>query len=399
MPHRTILALAALVVVSAAPLAAQTPPPALTERVGQVRFGVPPRYTRDAAFSDSAIAVYHDAASASWLFVAPLARTEDRPGVILQLLRRLGKAGLGAASEQAEWELAPGVAARPVEGFYEQLQTLGIPGMHVSVRQMRTDGRDVLAGYAFVSREASARSCWFRGNGPGSRGERWLAASLLRTPSPGDAAPEGFAEAPSDFSGFGGSDRPNPEKDRVLAVWNAYTAALKDHRGADAAALVTPAVAELYADLKTLALHGTSEQIHTLPVLLRTPVLSLRHRLEPARLAAMTPREVVAFGAQEDASFSGQVTPGEPVFLPGMAWLPLMTAGGTPTGFRVALLQVGGEWRIDLIPLIAAVDCQTAGRLHDRGITREQQNSLLLHQLEVSTGRAPSPRIWEPLIP
>jgi hypothetical protein len=126
-------------------------------------------------------------------------------------------------------------------------------------------------------------------------------------------------------------------------------------------------------------------------------VLRVRHTLTGERLAAMTPAELLAFAAQTDARMPATVTPATPVVVDDVATLRLMD-GGRDTGVRMTFLRVGGRWRLDGLPVLAQVGCIVRHTFRQRGIGRDQEDELLLRTLQATTGRAPSPDIWQPLV-
>jgi hypothetical protein len=391
-PFSPLLAVAAL--AAAQPLGAQHRP-ARDETLDGVRYSVLGRFSRVPALSDSVTAVYRDSATEAWLFVSTLRSAEERPTRIAALLRRLGKAALGKRDEPLEWGIRPG-SANPSDLFYETLYSVGSPGMRVSVRQVRSRGRDVLAGHAFVARGAPADPCAPFVSIPASRAEERVIASLLGIPAIPDL-PINEVELPRvDVSGFG-ARRDDPEAERVRAAFAAYVGAIKDHRGAAAADLVIPSTLAFYQDVKNLALHGTPQDVHALPLTQRAAVLSARHRLDAARLAAMSPRELMVWGAMQITAVNDAMTADTPDVAGGRAWAALRV-NGVPSGLRIQFFREGDAWRLDLVSLLGSAGCRVETELRARGMTSAQLDASLLHQLEVETGRAPSPDIWLPLV-
>ncbi|HYH80928.1 MAG TPA: hypothetical protein VEX86_14095 [Longimicrobium sp.] len=391
--------LAAAAALHAVQLVAQGAPATFTDTLAGVRYAVPAGYPRVPALGDSVAAIYRDEQGGTWLVVAALRGEEERPARIAALLQRLGRAALGPGGESAEWQLATGNAPDPSPAFYQHLETVGGGrGLNVSLRQLRAGGRDLLVGNAFSRAEPPAGGCGATMSFPANQAEARLVASLLGRPVP--PAPEltGFGGPPPEPPPGGAPPRADPEAARVTAVYDAYAAALRENRGEAAAALVTPAVVAFYADLRTLALHGTPAQVRALPLMQRMLVLGLRHRVGAERLSAMTPRQLLAHTIQTDTRVGAGMTPGTPAVVGDEATVPLLS-GGRPTGARMAFIRGDGGWRADLLPLMALAGCGVRAALRQRGIGRERDDEVILRGLQHSTGRAPGDDIWQPLVP
>ncbi|HEX6749830.1 MAG TPA: hypothetical protein VF092_21235 [Longimicrobium sp.] len=395
--------LAAIVLLAASPLVAQRPTPARNAALGGVRFGVPEGYTLERALSDSAIAIYGRPSTRTWVFVAVLRAPEQRPAIIRTVSRRLGKQVLGGDPDAMEWQLEVDFPGDSAQLFHQRTVSLG--GAHsldLAFRQFRADGRDVLAGSAFVMEpDPQDVMCGATGSGAAWEAEEWLVASLLGRSAP-DPRVNQVAVDISDFSGAGGASQPSrpapppdPEAARVLEAYRAYLRAIQSHDGNAAAALVTPAVLAFYGDVQQLALYAPAAEVRALPLMQRLMVLSLRHRWEPARLRAATPAELFAAEAVNTPSDT-TTQPRAPSVSNGVATVAL-EQGGRRTSLRMGFVRDRGTWRVDLLPLLAGTGCILRGRMRLQGIPRERDDELLLRMLEMSSGRPVKPGVWNPL--
>ena len=405
MRLRIVTPLTLAVALHARPIAAQ-------EMLAGLRYTVPAGFARDAARSDSVTAVYRTPQADQWLMVAVVRSVDERPGRVGGLLQRIGKAALGAATAPPEWVMTPGNAPEPSTPFYQYFESMGGErNLNVSLRQVHAGRHDLLVGNAVLSHDESPFSCFVTMSVPANKATEQLIGSLLGRPpaelrpgrglpsimGPVQGGPPAERSAAVETRAGQGMPPPDPEAARVLAVYSAYTTALGEHRVAAAAELVTPATLAFYADLRTLALHGGPAQVRALPYIQRSLVLGLRHRLTAERLSGMTPGEVLAFAAENEARFNDGVTPGSPVVRGDAATVPLLN-DGRPTVYIVDLERGDAGWRLDLLPFTAQTGCRIRRMIRRRGMGPDRDDEMILRVLERTTGRAPSPDIWQPLV-
>jgi hypothetical protein len=398
LKHRCAAA-AFIAALAAGTLTAQEFAPGTPATLGALRFSVPGGYVAVAEMSDSGAAVYGNAATQTWVFVAPLRRTEDRPAVIRTILRRFGTTVLGADPDTLDWQITPSFLTHVLSVFHQRQETVSGPRtLDVSFRQLRSGGADVLVGAAFTLKAGEPdRRCGEWGNIIAFDAAEWMAASLLgRDPPPRTPFEEnGVVQMAWSGAQDAASTQPaSPDAARLVALYNAYAAAHYGNRRADAAALMAPAVLESAADLRQLVLHGTPEQIRGLPVLQRMKVLILRHQLTADRLARMGPREVFAVSGESQRE---GLTAGTPRVAGNLAWMDLFL-NGRPSPFHVAFVRSGEDWRIDTLPLQALSGCLLRANLRRNGASRAQEDSVVLQSIQGTSDRPLSPDIWLPLV-
>lgn len=386
-------------VLATGTLSAQEFAPGTPATLGALRFSVPGGYALVAEMSDSGAAIYGNAATQTWVFVAPLRRVEDRPAVIRTILRRFGTTVLAADPDTLDWQVTPSFLIHVPSVFHQRQETVSGPRtLDVSFRQLRSGGADVLVGAVFTLKAGEPdRRCGEWGNIIAFDAAAWVAASLLGREPPPRTPFEGNGVVQMAWSGD--QDPPSaqpasPDVARLIALYDAYAAAHYANRRADAAALMAPAVLETAADLKHLVLHGTPEQIRGLPALQRMKVLILRHQLTADRLAGMGPREVFAVSGESQPQ---GLTAGTPRVAGNLAWMDLFL-NGRPTPFHVAFVRNGADWRIDTLPLQAISGCLLRANLRRNGASRAQEDSVVLRSIEGTSGRRPSPDIWLPMV-
>ncbi|MFL5541232.1 MAG: hypothetical protein ACJ8J0_19755 [Longimicrobiaceae bacterium] len=361
-------------------------------------FSVPPAFSPVPALSDGTTAVYADTATHVWLFVATLHAVEERRALFHRLASSLGAQVFGARGG-VEWRSVPSAPTSPFETFRQRLSLQdGNRRLSLTFRQYRSAGRDVVAGSAFVSdagKQPSA-ACEQVFGDPAGEAEAGLTASLLGGgPSPvvvpndlahlQEAPPAGAAEAPLD-----------PEQERVREVFKAYLKALMGHDGAAVVPLAAPAVVEHYAELRRLAVYGTSDEVRALPLRDRLEVLRLRHREDAAKLPTMSPRDLLAADAAMMET-DGSTGTGVPHVRGGVAWVNL-TWNGKPTGQDIYFIRREGAWLVDFLSMLGGEECELQQELRLHGVGPGDENGVLLLILGEMTGRPVSPDIWQPLV-
>lgn len=397
-PHRIALVLA--VVLAVGSLSAQDFAPGHPVTMGAVRFSVPSPYTAVPELSDSNSVVYGNAASQTWVFVASLRHRGDRQAVIRNLLRRFGSTVLNGDPDTLDWQLAPDIPTNLSFPFHQRVEAMGGPRvLDLSFVQLPSGGTDVLVGSAFILGEEEARfhRCGEWVSVIAADAHRWVVASLLGRQPPERIPFEGRAfrqVAWTDDRDPPPSQPANPEAARLIALYDAYAAATREHRRASVAELMMPAVIEFYTDLRELALHGTAGEVRQLPVLQRMQVLAMRHQFDATRLAGFDWRELFARSSE---AIDDNLIAGTPKVVGDDAWIKLWL-DGRPTPWRVGFVRGDQGWSMDVLPLLAVSGCLLRANLRRNGVSRAQEDSVVLQSIAQSTGRPPSADIWLPMV-
>ena len=397
-PHWTALALA--VVLADGTLSAQDFAPGHPATLGAVRFSVPSPYTAAPELSDSSSAVYGNAATQTWVFVASLRRVEERQAVIRNLIRRFGSAVLRGDPDTLDWQLAPTLPTNLAFPFHQRLQAMGGPHvLDLSFVQLRSGGSDVLVGSAFILGEEETRNhrCGEWANVIALDAQYWVISSLLGRQPPGRTPFEGRGFVQVTWAGRQDSPPPqpaDPEAARLIALYDAYAAANREQRRAAVAELMMPAVIEFYGDLRRLALHGSASEVRELPVLQRMQVLTLRHRFDAARLAGFDERQLFAI-SNEGAPDS--LTAGTPS-VHGNSALMNLRLGGRPTPWGVGFLRGTGGWSMDVLPLLATSGCLLRANLRRNGVSRAQEDSVIVQSIARAAGSRVADDVWQPMV-
>lgn len=395
-PHRLVLALG--VFLAAGSLSAQGFAPGSPVTMGAVRFSVPSPYTAVRELSDSNSRVFHDSASRTWVLVASLRRAEDRPAVIRSLLRRFGSEVLGGDPDTLDWQLAPDFPNNLAFQFHQRLEAMGGPQLlDITLVQLRSGGTDVLVGSAFIAgEEARSMRCGEWVSVIALDAQYWVIDSLLgrehkpRTPFEGSTGLVLWAGPPNEPS----REPAHPDATRLIALYDAYEAANREHRRATLADLVTPAVFEYYGDVRRLALYATPSEVRALPAFQRLQVLMVRKRFDAARLAGLDLRELLTISIEGRDGLSA----GVPMIHGDVGWMNLQM-GSRWTPFGMGFLRAdGGGWSIDPLPLLAMEGCLLRASLRRNGVSRAQEDSALVQRVAEAGDRRPLDEIWQPLV-
>jgi hypothetical protein len=188
----------------------------------------------------------------------------------------------------------------------------------------------------------------------------------------------------------------DPEAARLIALYDAYTAAKREHRRASVAESMMPAVIEYYADLRRLALHGTASEVRQLPAYQRLQVLMVRERFDAARLAGLDWRELFAISSEATGT-GNTLTAGTPRVQGDIAWMHLRS-GGRSTPWWVGFVRGSRGWNMDVLPLVAMSGCVLRLALRRDGVSRAQEDSVIVQDIARAAGRQLSDDIWQPMV-
>lgn len=182
----------------------------------------------------------------------------------------------------------------------------------------------------------------------------------------------------------------------VRAVVQDYRAAILASRGTAAVELVSASTLTYYDRMLELTLYGDSASLGRESLSDRLMVLTLRERVPPASLLGMSGRELFVYTV--DVGMIGRESMQQLEF--GRVRVTGDSAGieieqaGAPSGTFFPLVREEGDWRLDLLSMLALANDALLTVAEQQGMS---EDALLLLLLEASSGRAVEPTIWHPL--
>jgi hypothetical protein len=183
----------------------------------------------------------------------------------------------------------------------------------------------------------------------------------------------------------------------VREAFDGYKSAILAGDGKAAVQYVSQSTIDYFGEMQKLALHGAPADVRAQSMLNQLMILSLRHRLQPQQVKAMSPREILIYGV--DNGWIGKTTvvglePG-PVEISGNVGTIEILQAGKPSGVKFRFQREGGGWRIDLVPVLALGNTAMKMLAKQQGVTEE---FLILSLLESVSGRKVPATIWDPLV-
>lgn len=182
----------------------------------------------------------------------------------------------------------------------------------------------------------------------------------------------------------------------VRQVFEDYRAALMERQGAIAAFLVTPETQAFYETARRAALDAGREAMDALPLAQALLALRLRHDLGAERLRSMAGEEIIAEAVERGivrASGLRAMRLG-PVAVGGdTAVAEQLDPAGRPLGVVWRFERIGGLWRVDLRPSLAAADALMQKMLRDSGLSRKV---FLERLVTMSSERPVTEELWRP---
>lgn len=400
---KRLILLALLAAVHApAPGAAQ--PAGAPAALRAVPYTVPPGYTAAPSLSDSLTAVYTQARTA--VFVAALPDDVDRGAFIVRVRGQLARAVTPEDVGNLQWRMLSSGPVSPHDVYHERwIGYDGRAAVLADFHHLRKDGRDVLTGSAFHTREGRPAQMFRTGIAPMTHALSARASELLVAELVGDppASPDGGL-AVADFSGTGGTggaerEAPvHPEEAAIRATFEAYRTALLARDGEGALPHVSQSVLEYYDYVRELALYASAAEVRTRPLSDQLFVILLRHRIPSAQLRGMSGREVFAHGVAQGWISDEQTRTQQlgRIGVTGNMAFAEMLVGGQRSPITLHFVRQDGAWRWDMLGVVQWTDIALRSVAESAGVTPEE---LLVSAAERVTGRQVAPTIWDPPFP
>jgi hypothetical protein len=185
------------------------------------------------------------------------------------------------------------------------------------------------------------------------------------------------------------------EQAAIRDAFVGYKTAILAGDGKAAVQHVSQSTIDYFADMQKLALYGTAAEVRAQSPVNQLQILSFRHRLELQQLQDMTPVELFAYGVDKGWIGKSTVVTLEPgsVDVSGNVGTIEVLQSGTPVGPRFRLYREGGEWRLDLVPILGLGNAAMKILAQRQGVSEE---FMILSLLESVSGRKVPPTIWDP---
>jgi hypothetical protein len=183
----------------------------------------------------------------------------------------------------------------------------------------------------------------------------------------------------------------------VRAVFARYCRALKDRKGAAAAAEVDDATLRYYDGLRALALGAPEAKVRKLAIGDKLTVLRLRLDLPADQLTAMDGRALVSYVLDKGWGSSDQIanaTLGPVKVTGGKAEAPLVLAG-KPSSTTFVFRKQKDAWRIDLTSFNAPNNRQLQELARRQKLGEDEMAEKVLERV---MGRPVPKKMWEPLV-
>jgi hypothetical protein len=394
------LILLTLLAVVHAPATGAAQPEGAPAALRTVAYTAPPGYTAAPALGDSLTALYTQARTA--VFLAALPDPADRGAFIVRVRGLLAHAVAPGDNASLQWRMLSSAPASPYDVYHERwIGYDGNAAVIADFHHLRKDGRDLLTGSAFHTREGQPARMFQTGIAPTTHALSARASARMVAELVGDPP---YDEAEPDFSGMGGtSGTPpeppeNPEETAIRAAFEGYRTALLARDGEGALPHVSQSVLEYYGYVRDLALYASAAEVRARPLSDQLFVLLLRHRIPSARLRGMTAREVFAHGVAQ-GWISDEQTRTQQIGRIGvtgnMAFAEVLI-GGQRSPIELHFVRQEGAWKWDMLGVIQWMDTALRSVAESAGVTPE---ALLLRLTERVAGRRAAPTLWDPPFP
>jgi hypothetical protein len=383
-----------------APVAGAAQPEGAPAALRAVPYTIPPGYTAAPALGDSLTALYTRAQTA--VFLAALPDDADRGAFIVRVRGLLAQAVAPGDDDSLQWRMLSSAPASPYDVYHERW--IGYDGRAAVIAEfhhLRKDGRDLLTGSAFHTREGQPARMFQTGIAPTTHALSARASARMVAELVGDPP---YDEAEPDFSGMGGTggtprDAPaNPDEPAIRATFEAYRTALLARDGEGALSHVSQPVLEYYGYVRDLALYASAAEVRARPLSDQLFVLLLRHRIPSARLRGMTARQVFTHGVAQGWISDEQARTQQigRIGVTGNMAFAEMLIGGRRSPIGLHFVRQEGAWKWDMLGVIQGMDTALRSVAERAGITPE---ALLLRSAERVAGRRVPPTIWDPPFP
>lgn len=189
------------------------------------------------------------------------------------------------------------------------------------------------------------------------------------------------------------SKKPSAADDAAIRkTFTGYQKALSKKDGKAATSLIDSATLQYYAGIQKTALEGDAATVRKLPLIDKLMVLRLRAELEPAKLKAMSPEQLLSYGVDRGwvGSNTSENTLGELTVEGDKARGQALVRGQVTPLFH-EFRREGGKWKMNLVELMRAVAPAMSEAARRMDMTEDE---FVLFALEQGLGRKPTDAIW-----
>jgi len=185
------------------------------------------------------------------------------------------------------------------------------------------------------------------------------------------------------------------EEETLSATFDAYRVAVLKRRGEDAADLVTKATIAYYQSNRDDALTLPRDDLESRPIIDQIQILSLRHYLGAAELQGMDGRGLFIWAVNEGLVGENGVRRIEltDFLVRGEEATGLVEVGGQRSTIRFRFAREDGEWRLDLLSVLAPASTVMEAQARKYGDRRIFIEFLIAQGFGGQAGDD----IWEPL--
>jgi hypothetical protein len=184
------------------------------------------------------------------------------------------------------------------------------------------------------------------------------------------------------------------DEQAVRDTFHGYKAAILDQQGVQAADRVSTGTLDAYQRYRELALSGNRATLQALPITEQLQVLIIRHRIPIAQLHAMNGRAVFIYAVDRGwiGRESVERTSIGPVQVDGDTAIARMRLGQAEAPLDFEFLRQQGQWRFDLMPVIAMAESVFAQMARQYGLSEDQ---LVLNLVSAVSGIRAEESLWD----
>jgi hypothetical protein len=188
------------------------------------------------------------------------------------------------------------------------------------------------------------------------------------------------------------------EDTAVLNTFRGYKDAVLSGSGERAVNFVAKKTLDYYAELKDLALYGRAEQVKSLTLMDRLMIISLRHRIQPAALKAMSPKELFVYAVQNGWIGKDNVRrlDIDAVVISENSAKAAYRYDGQTVDLFFHFYKEDEGWKLDLLSVLRTGDAALQEALRSQG---RDENEFIFTAIESVTGTPLPEGIWQPPFP
>jgi hypothetical protein len=220
-------------------------------------------------------------------------------------------------------------------------------------------------------------------------------------PAAGEARPAGKpSDVPSSETAPQARDTsasPADDEAAIRKCLDDYRRAMAARDGQAAVALVTASTLDYYDRMRQKALMAGEPEVRAMSLSDRMMVLFYRHMLDVDQLQSKQGRELFVYSVEQGwggSQSAGQASLGT-ITVNGDSASGQILANGRPAPLQFSFAKEQGAWKLDLLPLLEFADRTLNMAIQLGG---QSGDAIVIEALQQTTGRAPSPDIWQPLI-